>query len=471
MPIVYGGASLPAKKTTTNPGLASIAKALGGSYTSPLSPTGPRTGNPADTTAALAPPSQAFKAPTPKNNYTTPPFKNPGPPNPSPAGYEGIYQGQQALAEKAFQDAQTQLNSQRQQLYLDYGIDENGHPNANTPYGAYQSLQHNYNSSLGTLDRTRSQTIRDAGLAKDQLSHGYESLLGSLGNQEGDLRGDTSRQLQDLLYGYNTGEHNLDTQAGDVQSNADTSLSRLARDYGLQSSDLGTQRNRLAQQFATDRRNSLSSGADSLDAARAAGISRGLGTSGLGGQQSTHVANALHSALNDLATGFRYGNEDINHSQQGLDNSYGDSTSDVRTQLSRALRDIGTSKADLQHQYDTGTTDANTALQRGLRDIGISKDQAGYQYHQNFNQADNSLHDFLDQYNSDVGNLGFQFNANKANLGSSFAKSLAQNANDLSAAAANKSQSLADARMSLVTQALQNSNVNVQQLLQMFGYS
>jgi hypothetical protein len=387
----------------------------------------------------------------------------------TPTGYAGLYQEQQALAEKAYADAMAQLDSQRQQLYLDYGFDQSGNPNANTPYGAYQVLEHDYGTSLGNLNRTATETRRDTQLGLDDLRHTYDTTLNSYGLAEGDTRADSTRALEGLSHDYQTGLRDLDTRSGDIQGDANTALSRSSRDYQLALGDSGTQRSRLAQAFSRGRRDTLLAGANDLDAARYAGLSRGLGTTGLGGRQGTQIRTALNHGLGDLRANFDAGNQDLDRDRQRLDASYGDTQEDVRSSLARAMRDIGTGRGDLGYDYNQGVSGVNTGLERALRDLGLSRDNLGYQYQQNKGGLERSLGDFENQYNASLSDLNFQQGAQKATLGSNFARALAANATGYQQAGQTKAQQLAAAKMAIIKQATEANDLSLSSLYSMFG--
>ena len=122
------------------------------------------------------------------NNYLgVQPSPPPGTSTPPPAGGgtsastvpgAGLYAEQQGLAQNAYNNALASINQQRNSSLTRYGYNAQGQVDPANQYGAYQQMQHGYNtgvtrenedyqSQLENLTRQRTNTLRGTGLSEN----------------------------------------------------------------------------------------------------------------------------------------------------------------------------------------------------------------------------------------------------------------------------------------------------------------
>lgn len=91
------------------------------------------------------------------------------------------YLGEESAAQKAYDDAQTQLLSQKNSLYHQYGLTSDGQVDANDPYGEYQTLLGTEGSALDSADNA----ALDRGLGTGGLAmQGEQSLRQGQGAEQ-----------------------------------------------------------------------------------------------------------------------------------------------------------------------------------------------------------------------------------------------------------------------------------------------
>lgn len=133
-----------------------------------------------------------------------------GPTTPGAIPGEGIYQEQQLLAQKAYDEAVNGLSAQRKSIFQQYGFNTEGTADPNNPLGLYQQMRRSHAIDLEGADENRlsrglsaaglgaqaesrmryDQDVEDAGLMRD--------YLGALGqNDQGKLS--AAQALQQAL--------------------------------------------------------------------------------------------------------------------------------------------------------------------------------------------------------------------------------------------------------------------------------
>jgi hypothetical protein len=332
----------------------------------------------------------------------------------------GDYAQLSSVAQKAWEDAQAQVQAQKTRLASQYGFNPDGTIGSN-PYGQYQQVQHNYQAQLTALNDAKAKLQRDSGTNSTRLDQDYQEMLQSMNEDKQMQQAQSSASaaasaaaLQATLAGIGQQRQFDQEDAGIGQSrigeDLTSQLARIARQRGYAQEDAATSTandtadnttalKRIADARARDQQlvgltaqfdangnpvgdpsitpnnpmgqyqRLLTQEGYAFQDAEDAATARGLGTKGLANRDVSRMEGQAKGDRYDMKQGLIDALTSLAQSQQDQQASFSRGSDNTARNLARALAGYGDQESDANRQASRGKEDITRGLAHDMASL------------------------------------------------------------------------------------------------------